>query len=227
MYAKHPTPHQNYGWFKGRMPPLELHIELAVIYEKICQHKYSYKLQNLHQIVSTQLTLWWSKWPESLSHAKKRHVQWPVWDCCDHSEQSLLNYRFELRQIIEPKNTWPQMRCKSIVTAKTIWIPLKEEHGVIFFHSIQVDKRKWNKMCHSFQEIYSSSWLRRRALPLVTATFNCAARSTIAFLFSVDTLCAISALYFLPTPIKIMLENYINGSLSNPPPYKQMPPKNM
>jgi hypothetical protein len=44
---------------------------------------------------------------------------------------------------------------------------------------------------------HSSSWLRRRALPFVTETFNCAARSTIAFLFSVETLCAISALYFL------------------------------
>jgi hypothetical protein len=44
---------------------------------------------------------------------------------------------------------------------------------------------------------HSSSWLRRRALPFVTETFNCAARSTIAFLFRVETLCAISALYFL------------------------------
>jgi hypothetical protein len=44
---------------------------------------------------------------------------------------------------------------------------------------------------------YSSSWLRRRALPFVTETFSWAARSTIAFLFSVETLCAISALYFL------------------------------
>ncbi len=61
---------------------------------------------------------------------------------------------------------------------------------------------KWLKLVQSSQlesrsTCYSSSWLRRRALPFVTETFNCAARSTMAFLFSVETLCAISALYFL------------------------------
>ena len=45
--------------------------------------------------------------------------------------------------------------------------------------------------------IYSSSTVRRRAFPLVRFTFSCCARSTIDFLFSEETLCAISAQNFL------------------------------
>ena len=45
--------------------------------------------------------------------------------------------------------------------------------------------------------IYSSSSERKRASLFTTQTFNCAALSTIAFLFNAETLWAISAQYFL------------------------------
>ncbi len=45
--------------------------------------------------------------------------------------------------------------------------------------------------------LYSSSWLRRRALPLVTLMLSCLARSTIALRLRADTLLATSAAYFL------------------------------
>lgn len=41
--------------------------------------------------------------------------------------------------------------------------------------------------------VYSSSWLRRRAAPLMTRMFSWAARSTMALRLSTATLCAISA----------------------------------
>ena len=47
------------------------------------------------------------------------------------------------------------------------------------------------------EHIYSSSSERKRASLFTTQTFNCAALSTIAFLFNAETLWAISAQYFL------------------------------
>lgn len=69
------------------------------------------------------------------------------------------------------------------------WCSISEIH--------QLGQNRKREFREENYHIYSSSWLRRRALPLVNAMFNCAARSTIAFLFKVETLCAISALYFL------------------------------
>lgn len=48
-----------------------------------------------------------------------------------------------------------------------------------------------------FWTAHSSSWLRNLASLFVTTTSSCAARSTIAFLFCVETLWAISAQYVL------------------------------
>ena len=59
---------------------------------------------------------------------------------------------------------------------------------------------------------YSSSWLRRRALPFVRRMFSCCARSTIAFRFSVLTLCATSA------------QNFLRGKASARPPRQQASP---
>lgn len=50
---------------------------------------------------------------------------------------------------------------------------------------------------HMALMVYASSWLRRRAAPLVRLMLSCLARSTIALRFTVDTLCAISPAYFL------------------------------
>lgn len=71
---------------------------------------------------------------------------------------------------------------------------LKESRWKIPISPLHKERYTKNAPIH---KSYSSSWLRRRALPLVSAMFSWAARSTMAFLFRVETLCAISALYFL------------------------------
>ena len=54
-------------------------------------------------------------------------------------------------------------------------------------------RTKQQELCGNRLDIYSFSSERRRALAFVTLIESCWARSTIAFLFLLETLCAISA----------------------------------